>query len=38
MSRPWFDERRNIIGLDTGAVYGGMLTCMRWPDRAIFQS
>lgn len=38
MSRPWFDERRNIIGLDTGAVYGGRLTCMRWPDRAIFQS
>ncbi len=38
MSRPYFDEQRNIIGLDTGVVYGGALTCMRWPDRAIFQS
>lgn len=38
MSRPYFDEKHNIIGLDTGAVYGGRLTCLRWPDRVIFQS
>mgnify|MGYP000846049249 CR=1 FL=1 len=38
MSRPHFDDRRNIIGLDTGAVYGGRLTCLRWPDREVFQS
>lgn len=33
----YFDEGRNIIGIDTGAVYGGVLTCLRWPDREIYQ-
>lgn len=31
------DEEKNIIGIDTGAVYGGLLTCMSWPGREIFQ-
>ena len=34
----YFDDKKNIIGIDTGAVYGGVLTCLRWPDRKIFQS
>ncbi|MCU0821436.1 MAG: serine/threonine protein phosphatase [Spirochaetes bacterium] len=33
----YFDGEKNIIGIDTGAVYGGVLTCLRWPDRKIFQ-
>lgn len=32
------DEHRNIIGIDTGAAYGGPLTCLRLPDKQIFQS
>ncbi len=32
------DEHRNIIGIDTGAAYGGPLTCLRLPDKKIFQS
>lgn len=32
------DESRNIIGIDTGAVYGGRLTCLVMPDRFIMQS
>ncbi len=31
------DEERNIIGIDTGAVYGGRLTCLRLPDRVVYQ-
>lgn len=34
----YFNDEKNIIGIDTGAVYGGRLTCLRWPDRAVFQS
>lgn len=34
----YFDEERNIIGIDTGAAYGGKLTCLRWPDLKVFQS
>ncbi len=34
----YFDDRRNIIGIDTGAVFGGLLSCLRWPDKAVFQS
>lgn len=34
----YYDEARNIIGIDTGAVYGGMLTCLRWPDKTEFKS
>jgi len=36
--RPHYDMRRNIIGLDTGAVYGGVLSCLRWPDLTEFQA
>ena len=31
------DDAKNIVGIDTGAVYGGKLTCFRFPDRAVFQ-
>jgi serine/threonine protein phosphatase 1 len=34
----YIDGERNIIGIDTGAVYGGYLSCIRMPDRVIFQS
>lgn len=34
----YFDDEQNIIGIDTGAVYGGMLTCMAWPGRTVLQS
>jgi serine/threonine protein phosphatase 1 len=33
----YFNESNNIIGIDTGACYGGLLTCLRWPDKTIFQ-
>jgi serine/threonine protein phosphatase 1 len=33
------DERRNIIGIDTGAMYDeNPLTCLRWPDRTVFRA
>lgn len=32
------DVNKNIIGIDTGAAYGGPLTCLRLPDKKIFQS
>ncbi len=35
---PYIDEERNIIGLDTGAVYGARLTCMAWPGMKFFQA
>ncbi len=28
--KPYVDEKRNIIGIDTGAVYGGALTCYNY--------
>jgi len=35
----YIDETRNIIGLDTNAQYDGYpLSCMRWPDRKIYQA
>ncbi|HPU90525.1 MAG TPA: metallophosphoesterase family protein [Spirochaetota bacterium] len=34
----YVNDEINIIGIDTGAVYGGPLTCLRMPDRIIFQS
>jgi serine/threonine protein phosphatase 1 len=38
--RPDFQVRWNLphsIGIDTGAVYGGLLTAIRLPDETIFQ-
>ncbi|MFA5518045.1 MAG: metallophosphoesterase family protein [Spirochaetota bacterium] len=36
--RIYFDKKRNIIGIDTGAMYeDGFLACLRWPDKKIFQ-
>lgn len=35
----YIDEARNIIGLDTNAMSDGFpLSCMRWPDRKIYQA
>jgi serine/threonine protein phosphatase 1 len=35
----YFDNRRNIIGIDTGAMYeDNPLTCLRWPDKKIFRA
>ena len=35
----YFDEKRNIIGLDTNAMADGFpLSCIRWPDRKIYQA
>ncbi|HRX14818.1 MAG TPA: metallophosphoesterase family protein [Spirochaetota bacterium] len=34
---PYIDENKNIIGIDTGAVYYGYLTAIRMPDRKIYQ-
>jgi serine/threonine protein phosphatase 1 len=33
----YINDKTNIIGIDTGVCYGGLLTCFRWPDRKIFQ-
>ncbi|MFH0976764.1 MAG: metallophosphoesterase family protein [Spirochaetota bacterium] len=33
----YFNKDTNIIGIDTGACYGGVLTCLRWPDKSIYQ-
>jgi serine/threonine protein phosphatase 1 len=35
----YFDENRNIIGLDTNAMSDGYpLSCIRWPDRKVYQA
>ncbi len=35
----YFDETRNIIGLDTNAMSDGYpLSCMSWPDRKVYQA
>jgi len=34
----YFNQEKNIAGIDTGAVYGGKLTCLRLPDRVIYQA
>ncbi len=35
----YFDDERNIIGLDTNAMtYGFPLTCLKWPDRKIYRA
>jgi serine/threonine protein phosphatase 1 len=33
----YYDEEKNIFGIDTGAVYGGKLTCLIMPDKKIIQ-
>ncbi|HON77203.1 MAG TPA: metallophosphoesterase family protein [Spirochaetota bacterium] len=37
MGEVYDDEKRNIIGIDTGAVYGGKLTCLVWPEKTFIQ-
>ena len=37
MNSIFYNDKNNIIGIDTGACYGGLLTCLRWPDKIIFQ-
>lgn len=32
------DKKRNIIGIDSGVIFGSELVCLRWPDRKIFTS
>lgn len=34
----YFDDTRNIIGIDSGVIYGKEISCLRWPDRKIFTS
>lgn len=31
------DYKRNMIGIDTAAVYGGKLTCLVWPEKEFIQ-
>lgn len=38
MNEIYDDVHKNIIGIDTGAAYGGPLTCLRLPDKIVFQS
>ena len=34
----YFDEKRNIIGIDNGVFLGYPLLCLRWPDRKVYAS
>ncbi|MCL1911418.1 MAG: serine/threonine protein phosphatase [Leptospirales bacterium] len=34
----YFDDKRNIIGIDNGAAYGRPLACLRLPDRKVYYS
>lgn len=38
LGRIFVDTQRRLMGIDTGAVYGGKLTCVVWPDRTIIQA
>ncbi|MBN2160845.1 MAG: serine/threonine protein phosphatase [Spirochaetes bacterium] len=31
----YIDEARNIIGIDSGVIFGKPLTCLAWPERRI---
>ncbi len=31
----YIDEERNIIGIDTGVIFGKSLSCLVWPERSI---
>lgn len=30
------DQERNILGIDTGVIFGHGLSCVRWPDKTLF--
>ncbi len=32
----YIDDKRNIIGIDSGVIMGNPMICLRWPDRKIF--
>lgn len=32
------DDEHNIIAIDSGVIYGGPISCLRWPDKMIFES
>jgi serine/threonine protein phosphatase 1 len=34
----YFDDNKNIIGIDSGVIFGRELSCLRWPDRRVFSS
>ncbi len=34
----YIDKERNIIGIDSGVIFGRKMSCLRWPDRKIFYS
>ncbi len=34
----YFDDSKNIIGIDSGVIFGRELSCLRWPDKKIFTS
>lgn len=38
LGRIFVDKQRRLMGIDTGAVYGGKLTCVVWPGRTIVQA
>jgi len=33
----YFDESRNIIGIDSGVIFGRPLVCLTWPDREVIR-
>ncbi len=33
----YIDEKRNIIGVDSGVIFGNPLTCLVWPERTIIK-
>ncbi len=34
----YINDRKNIIGIDSGVIFGRPLVSLRWPDRKIFES
>ncbi len=34
----YFDNKRNIIGIDSGVILGREISCLRWPDKKLFFS
>lgn len=34
----YIDKERNIIGIDSGVIFGSPLTCLTWPDRKVYNS